>query len=276
MLLQPVTLTDANPRYLLNGFPKAGLHLLALMVAPVCEPPTDTLWDKPHWWGVLFNMWTTRWRSPQSMRGQFWKLARLQPGQYLRAHAPWRQDVADFIDNVGIAHVFIRRDLRDVAVSLAHHVLSNDPEMKHTSKALFALMDSFDEVLLAMIDGVGPYAGVVERWQQYAPWMQQERVLNLRFEDVVIKRQDAARDVLLYGVNRINDALELDWRIDPARFDEAAETMTAYSYQTRKSPTFRKGTTGAWREAFKPQHKAAFEQAGGMEALDAMGYEGAW
>lgn len=274
MLLQPVAHPEAQPRWLLNGYPKAGLHLLASMVPVVATPPQGTLWPQGEWWGVLHNIWTLRWRDEQSMRGQFWKLARLEPGQYLRSHVPYREDVAAHIDNCGIAHVFICRDLRDVAVSLAHHVLDDDiPDNRHTGKALYRLMDSFDDALLAIIEGVGPYAGIVARWQQYAPWLQQERVLCVRYEDVLEDRAAYARKILLYGLNRINDAFTMDWKIDPARFTKAVEAMVQQSTETQGSPTFRRGQPGEWRETFKPQHLDAFARCGGNEALEALGYE---
>lgn len=276
MFLTPVTSLESRPRYLLNGFPKAGLHLLALMLEPAASQPGETIWERAAWWGVLHNIWTLQWRTERKMRGQFWRLARLQPGQYLKGHIPWRQDVADFIDNAGIAHVFIRRDLRDVAVSLAHHVTSQSLDTRHTDKAFYMLMDSFDDVLMAHIKGIGPYAGVVERWRQYAPWLQQERTLCFRFEDIVHRRKEAAHDLLLYGLNRIGDALDVPWKIDPAQFENAVKEMTAFSYETHRSPTFRRGVTGGWREAFKPEHIEAFKDAGGCEALAAMGYEEDW
>ena len=276
MFLQEVTSREAQPRYLLNGFPKAGLHLLALMLAPVCDPPKGMPWEKETWWSALYNIWTLTWKDDRDMRGQFWRMARLKPGQYFKAHVPWRQDIADFIDNAGVAHVFIRRDLRDVAVSLTHHILDhNGVKFRHTDKPLYMLM-GFDAALMAVIEGIGPYAGVVERWQQYVPWLDQERTLCMRFEDVVIHREEAARDMLLFGLNRINDGFDIHWKIDPARFAYAVEEMTKLSYETHRSPTFRSGVTGGWREAFTQEHIEAFKRTGGCEAMAAMGYEEEW
>ena len=273
MLLRPVSHPEARPRFLLNGFPKAGLHLLALLVAPIADPPDGTLWEHGDWWGVLYNIWTLKWRDERALRGQFWKLARLQPGEYLRGHIAHREDVAAHIDNCGIAHVFIRRDLRDVAVSLAHHVLDPTADAKHTGKSLFMLMDDFDDVLEAAITGVGPYAGVVERWQQYRGWLDAPRTLCIRYEDALTDRESAAETILRYGLERIRDVFDVDWMIDPRRFAEGVAAMVKTSFETHRSPTFRTGTAGGWREMFKTRHHEAFKRAGGLEALDAMGYE---
>ena len=252
MLLRPVSHPEAQPRFLLNGFPKAGLHLLALLIAPLADPPTGTLWEHGDWWGVLYNIWTLRWRDERALRGQFWKLARLQPGEYLRGHIAYREDVA---------------------VSLAHHVLDPTADAKHTGKSLFMLMDDFDDVLEAAITGVGPYAGVVDRWRQYQGWLDAPRTLCIRYEDALERREEAAEAILRYGLERIRDVFDVDWMLDPRRFAQGIAAMVKTSYETHRSPTFRTGQTGGWREAFKERHIEAFKRAGGYEALAAMGYE---
>lgn len=276
MLLQPLHTIEGAPRYLLNGFPKAGMHLLALMLSPVCSPPeqADMPWERPDWWGVLHNIWTTQWRDDDRMRQQFWKLARLQPQQYIRAHVPYREDVAAHIDNCGISHVFVYRDPRDVAVSLAHHVINPDAvNFRHSAKRLFMLMDSFDDVLMATIRGIGPLAGVMERWAMYAPWLEQPRTLSVRYEGALINREETAKEILLYGLNRIQEVFEPIWKIDAEAFTRGVKLMAEASYDTDKSPTFRKGASGGWRDAFTADHIAAFKETDTDGWLVELGYE---
>jgi hypothetical protein len=126
---------------------------------------------------------------------------------------------------------------------------------------------------MAVIEGVGAYAGVMERWEMFAPWLDCERVLSVRYEDAVINREQAARDVLLYGVNRISDSLELNWRIDPHQFEAAVGEMVKMSHMTDKSQTFRKGISGEWRNEFKPQHVEAFKRSDINNWVVKLGYE---
>ena len=276
MLLQPVSSTEASPKWLINGLPKSGLHMIALMIAPLANPPRDKPWYRPDWWGDLFNVWCLPFKDDAEMRGQFYKLARLQPGEYVRAHAAYRADVADFIDKCGVSHVFIYRDPRDVAISHAYHVISTDRNVEHDSKTFYRLIDhlhGFDEVLMATIEGIGGYAGTLERWEMFSPWLDCERVLSVKFEDAIADREKAARDILMYGVNRINDALELNWKLDGNAFNAGVAEMVKTSLMTEKSQTFRKGLSGEWRKEFKPQHVEAFKRHDVNDWLVKLGYE---
>jgi len=273
MLLAPVRSGDARPKWLLNGLPKSGLHLISLMVAPLADSPVNTLCARPDWWGTLFNIWCTEFKNEQEMRGQFYRMARLQPGQYFRSHTAYREDVYDFIDKCGVSHVFIYRDLRDVAVSHAYHVISKDAGQKHISKAFYRLMDDFDDVLMAVIKGIGAFAGVVERWEMFAPWLDCERVHSVKFEDAIADREAVARGILLYGINRINDALDLNWSIDHKAFENAVGEMVKTSYRTELSQTFRKGIAGDWRNVFKKKHVKAFKKTDKAGWLVKLGYE---
>lgn len=276
MLLAPVSYAEATPKWLLSGLPKSGLHLISLMVAPLANPPQGHPWERPDWWGNLFNVWTTQWRDDEWMRGQFYKLARLQPGEYLRAHAAYREDVADFVDKCGVAHVFVYRDPRDVAVSQAYHVINPGADLQHGSKTFYRLIEhasGFDDVLTAVIEGIGGYAGVMERWEMFAPWMDCEWVHVVRFEDAIADRATTAREILLYGVNRINDALDLNWQINARQFNAAVDEMVKTSLMTERSQTFRKGLSGEWRNEFKPQHVEAFKRCDVNNWIVKLGYE---
>ena len=273
MLLRPVEFTHAKPKWLLNGLPKSGLHLISLMIAPLANPPKTDMWVRPDWWGDLFNVWTSVFREGKYLREMFYRMAALRPGQYVRAHAAYREDIHNFVDLCGVSHVFIYRDLRDVAVSHAHHVISDNPEQDHTSKSTYRLMGDFDEVLMSVIKGIGGFDGVLKRWEQFAPWLECERVHKVKFEDAIEDREKVARDILAYGVNRIQDAFDLDWTIHPKKFEAGVQEMVKTSYRTELSQTFRKGETGEWRETFKKKHVKAFKKADKAGWLVKLGYE---
>ena len=207
------------------------------------------------------------------MREAFYRMASLRPGQYLRSHAAYREDFASFIDLCGVSHVFMYRDLRDVAVSHAHHVISAKPGEDHTSKATYRLMGSFDDVLMSIIKGIGGFTGLMERWEQFAPWLECEWVHCVKFEDAIADREQTARDILLYGINRINDCFDLDWKIYPEKFEEAVQEMVKTSHRTELSQTFRKGQPGEWRETFKKKHVKAFKKTDKAGWLVKLGYE---
>lgn len=274
MLLQTVEMQDAIPRWLINGFPKSGLHLVKLMIEPLADPVANAWWSEMDWWGVLEDVWSVKWRDESKMARQWWKLSHLEHGHYLKGHVPFRENIAEFISKLGLVHLFVYRDLRDVAVSQAYHVLSDDDvNFRHSGKAMYRLMDGFDEVLLAVIEGIGPYAGIVERWEMYEPWLRDERVLCLKFENVLADRQMTAQRILSYGLNKIVTIWPtLQFELHAQRYADSISKMVETSKLTHMASTFRKGTAGQWREHFKPQHVEAFKRLGGETHIERLGY----
>ena len=116
---------DVTPKYLVNGCPKHGLHLLAMMVEGAVNPAPDSLFTDRNWVGTFMDhSFSLQWNN---MDRWFFIMSRLQQGQYYRGHVGYRQDVSEFMRLARVGHVFIYRDLRDVAVSQAYHVLNRTP-----------------------------------------------------------------------------------------------------------------------------------------------------
>jgi len=256
------------PQYLINGFPKAGLHLIEQMVAQVVPPmPSCHLHTSP-WVGTfLHNSWTN---DRGSMPQLYYRLARLTAGHYMKGHCGYLPEVATFCDRAGIGVIFVYRDLRDVAVSQAHHTLNPSPLTKHEDKGFFAKM-GFDDTLLACIEGIGPYPGIVSRWEQYAGWLDED-VLHIKFEDVREDPLGVAEWIVQYGVKQVTGIFEIEIEFGD-ELSELTDKMVAAQADRKKSATFRKGKVGGWREVFKPEHIEAFKRTGGADWLVRLGYE---
>jgi len=247
-----------TPRYLLNGFPKSGLHLVSNMMRPISDPMKAGQFHGTPWVGTFSgHSWTTNWVVPELV---LYRIGRLRPGCYLKGHLGYTPDIERFLWYSGVAQVFIFRDLRDVAVSQAHHVLSEKKAFMHPEKELYQGMASFDDVLEAIIVGTDKYPGVLERWELYAPWLQCPWVLKMRFDDMVENRADCAGRILRYGVERT--AAIVGFTVEDAGplFDELREEMAEASREVKFSPTFRAGKTGSWKDAFTERHKRLFKE----------------
>jgi sulfotransferase 6B1 len=159
---------------------------------------------------------------------------------------------------------FIFRDPRDVAVSHVFYV--TDMEKRHVHHKYYLSLPDFDSRLNASILG-RPDAGVefpniAERFAPYLDWLNHPEVLTIHFEDLIHDRTatlTCIMDHLLARVplptpdNLILDSLET--AINPGR-----------------SPTFRSGKTGEWRQYFTDEHKRIFKDAAG-NLLVTLGYE---
>jgi hypothetical protein len=279
------------PKWYLNGFPKSGLHLVALMLEGLetkAQTGGDGLTEGP--WAGTFrnNAWSNEWMPMELV---LHRIGNLQYYHYMKAHAGYTEDIDRFLYYLGVCHIFIYRDLRDVAVSQAHHILAEDEDrFRHPGRAAYEGM-SFDEVLEAVIVGIeGPsnfvefmgrpagtgiarYEGVMERWELYAPWTGQDWVHKVRFEDARISPVKVAESIIRYGFRRWQLSHLHEVNVDEERVKAAARAMAAISCQTERSITFRKGNVGDWREEFTERHKQLFKESDVNGWLVRLGYE---
>ena len=271
-LFRPIPIDRYKPRLYLNGFPKAGLHLLEQMTQVLVEPSRIGQ-SGNEWLGTFMHRsWTN---EHKDLRQFLWRLSCLRHGEYAKGHCGYWDEIERLMWYANIGQVFVYRDLRDVAVSVAHHVTSDNPQLAHEHKSLFQMME-FDDVLMAVINGIGPYPGVIERWELYAPWLEVEWVLKVKYEELTIDPEAWAEIILHYAVANATRLLEtrigsMVIPLDTER--ELVRRMVAAAQDTSKSITFRRGQPGEWREVFKPEHIAAFKQADAAGWLVRLGYE---
>ena len=257
-----------KPKLYIDGFPKSGLHLAMLFAITLVDGAAhETPWAGTfdgHGWT---NHWMPDWRIYQH-------LARLREGTFLKGHAGYRDDIAEFLNHMGAQMAFIYRDLRDVVVSQSFHVLSEDDKKNsHADKDLYRALDSQEEVILACINGLEKYPGVIERWEMYAPWLDVEWVHKMRYEDMRLEPFSTAREFVLYVYNRIAAVNGINLEIEDNAIAVQSLYMVMAAEERHRSPTYRKGIPGGWREWWTDRIDKAFEDAGGHEWNRRIGYE---
>jgi len=161
---------------------------------------------------------------------------------------------------------------------MMHHALDADnSKYKHPAKGAYrALRDQGGEeaVLSAIIEGMGPFPGVVQLWEAYAPWVDEYWVHAVKFEDILADAKREAAGILEYGLEQITRGIwEAEFRVERSIFDHAAESMARLSQRTDLSPTFREGKAGGWQAVFTEQHKEQFKEQDQAGWLVRLGYE---
>lgn len=244
-----------------NSFPKSGTHLLTQVLAgfaqlgPVVDSglPAVVNFDGPT-------------GQPLPVSELMRQLGRLQPGDVSYGHLHAFPEVVELLCGEGWASYFIYRDPRDVVLSHVHYVTEMEPNHVHHDYYANQLK-GFEERLRVSILGrpelVHPFPGIAERFAPYLPWLSRPEVQTLRFEDFITQPRQAIGLVLDHAVKR-------SLRITADR--EAAITQLCAAIDPQRSPTFRSGKVGGWRESFDAANKALFkEQAGDL--LVQLGYE---
>jgi len=266
-----------EPRWYCNGFPKAGTHLLTSMMRARARPMPPSQLHPRNWVGTFDrHAWSDKWTN---LRATMYHFGSLLPGYYYLGHCGHTEEFSHFLYNLGIAHLFIYRDLRDVAVSQAHHIFDEGRDnWKHLHKAEYREeIGGFDEVLEAVIVGAEVagvwYPGVIDRWELYAPWLDEEWVYSVRYRDAREEPERIAAEVIEYGIRRLASTFGLDMLGRGPDFGELVDEMVESSQDTEKSGTFRRGVAGGWRDEFKPGHVEAFKAADKAGWLVRLGFE---
>lgn len=252
---------DKMPLLFGNSFPKSGTHLLTQILAgfsqlgPVAEsglPPVLTFEGESG--------------KPRRLSRILDELARFMPGDIGYGHLHAFPEVVEFLCGSGKATYFIYRDPRDVVVSHVFYITDINNRHAHHDYYINHLKN-FDERLKVSILGrpglEHPFPDIRARFEPYLPWLVQAAVLSLRYEDLIQDVQAGLSAILEHALKR-----GFVYSGDKA----AALTALAAAIQPERSPTFRSGRTGSWREHFTEEHKKLFKEVSG-DLLVRLGYE---
>ncbi len=258
-------------RFYLNGFPKSGLHLLAQMMYPIAyQMPKDWL-DTP-WVGMFQKQSFTDERAP--INQITFGLARIYEGRYMKGHCGWDQVIEDYIYYAGIIHIFIYRDLRDVAVSQTYHILNADGKKTfHPDQELFLELGGFDEILSAVIQGIDIYPGVIHRWEQYAGWLDVDWTLSIKFSTIRNQPIIVSKIIVAHMISRMTKILRMGVQVEEEKLKRVIVAMSQAGKMRSQSPTFRKGVVGSWKEHFTEKHVEQFKETDKANWLHKLGFE---
>lgn len=258
------------PRIYLNGFPKSGLHMALLMArAMVKEPATGYPWAGT----FAYNAWSTEWTP---LTKCMVTLRQLRDDTFLKGHAGYHPVLEQYLFWHGVQMAFIYRDLRDVLISQSYHVIAeSDEKFFHPGKDVFREIEAeqgHEGVIKACLTGIGPYAGLFDRWALYAPWLQVEWVHPLRFEDMIERPRATATAFVTYIYERMGKANGYKITLHPDAIAEISDLLVEAMGRKESSVTFRKGKVGGWRDEFTPEITEIFKARAG-DWLQRLGYE---
>jgi hypothetical protein len=191
------------------------------------------------------------------------QIRKLQPGDIGWGYVPGWPAFVGQLTMPGHATFFIYRDPRDKIVS--HILYAMHMHVGHAMHDFYHSLPSMDARISATIEGVpGMVESVRQTYESYLPWLHQPAVLAIRFEDTVSKRE-ATLDSML-------DYLELNG-LPISLTRQTAKEIINRTMSPDRSPTFRKGGSGGWREHFSDRNSEEFRAKTG-DLLDLLGY--AW
>jgi hypothetical protein len=259
--------------WIINAFPKSGTHLATLMINPIAryQEGTEAGLFKLPWAGTFDdNSWSEK-RIPLEIT--CFKLNRVNNARMVKTHLGHSQELDRWMWLAGLIHVFIYRDLRDVAVSQAWHIInSSDERLAHPEPEAYP-RDNFDEVLALVIKGHKHFSGVIKRWQHYAPWIDVDWTLSVRYENLRNEPLEWAEKIFKYAMFRSAKLFKKKITFEPEGLKAVTHVMAQMSKRTDASPTFRKGQIGEWKKVFTDRHIALWKENDPDKWLVKLGYE---
>lgn len=252
---------DGLPILFSNSFPKSGTHLLTQILAgfTTLGPFVD---------GGLPAIVTYDGKDghQKSEAELLHDLQRLRAGDIAYGHLHASDQVAEFMSQENVASYFIIRDPRDVLVSHVHYVTDMAP--KHVLHNYYANeLSTFEDRLRTSVLGLPnapfPFPDIGKRLEPYLGWMDSEAILVLKYENLINQQLKAVRSIL--------DHVIMHGFIPRVNVIEATEVLLA-EIDPMRSPTFRKGGSGAWKDQVDAATKNLIKDTAG-HALIQLGYE---
>jgi hypothetical protein len=254
-----------SPRIYVNSFPKSGTHLGLLVARHLVRPQIPRLWIG----SFSGNSWTTHWVKDKHVldvvKGQ-------QSGTFMIGHMGYKDIYWDAMEEMNTCMLFIYRDLRDVAVSQTYHIENPHDNKCHPNKKLYMDMESHEARLKAVIEGIDIFAGIIDRWELYAPWLDVPGILPIKYEDMRLTPDIVAETAVDYVVERtLRDADFIPIFVN-TNLQGAITKSIELQNTTEYSTSFRKGLVGGWEDEFTPELKDLFKEKAG-DWLMRLGYE---
>ncbi len=242
-----------------NAIPKAGSHLLIQVLLGLTEigPFVD-----PGMPPVNRFEGNSRLEIPARVR----ELEKMRSGEIRYGYAAYREPFLSAITGPGRASVFIYRDPRDVVIS--HMFYAKDIHTGHGMHDYYNnVLTTIEERINVEIEGCDlPGLGLPSIWERYAEhfgWFEREDVFCLKFEDLILDRDQI--------LNRLLDYIEgFGVKFSVSRLE--AIRCLSEAIQPQKSGTFRKGEPGNWKNHFSDENKRRFKIVAG-DLLTRLGYE---
>ena len=241
------------------SFPKSGTHLLDQILLGFSKVAPFS--RRLHSFYAEYEGESGRKRAPEQSLAWIDSLRALDVAS---AHLFARPEVVARLASPAFVSYFIFRDPRDVVVSHVFYV--TDMEARHVHHDYYASLPDFDSRLKASIlgrpDAEMEFPDVAARFAPYLGWLEQPSVMKIHFEDLIQDRAGTLNRIVNHFLARI---------LLPTPRQLILDALESSIHPSR-SPTYRSGKTGEWRQHFTQENKRVFKDVAG-DLLIQLGYE---
>ncbi len=241
-----------QPKMYVCGFPKAGLHLAEKMVSGMFAKHKFQRPDgkTTSWLGTI------AWKIDRTnLKTLDTRLNNVKSGEYVKGHLAHTPGIEGKMSSLNMGCVFGYRDLRDVVISQMHHVLNKNDATVHSGKHQYMQIKKHQgkqDVMLAIIEGIKDYPGILERCDLFAPGLENDWSFTVSFEDLV-SRPQLVTSLFYDYCTTLAGAKNIDFDLKMNVINKMQIKM-----QEKDTTTFRKGEAGGWKAEMSPRVKESF------------------
>lgn len=255
------------------GLPKSGttwLEQLLQETPGTVQLNKSVLRSYPHY---------SRLAHPHDISSEMLACAPVDKLSFLKLHLNPYPDNFSVLDQYKVKTVVLIRDLRDMLISRYHHVMSSDIHWDYDR--LTAMPD--ENRLFESIKAVSP-EGTESVIEYYSSWISGwiDRASADPESTSIIKYESLRNDTLLtmckvydfygYEINDLKIQRIIEKQKNNHRKDQGRSLRNNLAQGGRATSTFRKGTSGEWRDLFNDNERAFIRDKAG-EVLIKAGYE---
>lgn len=250
---------NQTPALVGNAMPKSGSHLIIQVlqglttIGPFVNPGFPPLTRAED-------------NSPLPDEKVLQNIQALRTGDISYGYIHAREPFVSALTAPGKCSLFVYRDPRDMIVSQVFYATQIHPDHGmhyHYTQVLSSMEERINAAIMGVNTEMSQLSGVVDKYKHYIGWLDQPKVLPLRFEDLIIDRN--------HTLNRILDYISANGFTPRVSRIEAIEKL-AGAIKPKKSGTFRRGQPGNWTEYFSSVNKKIFKDVTGSLLID-LGYE---
>lgn len=234
-----------GPKVLVNSVPKAGTNLLQELMQniPIMRGRITRTFSLKNGEKYLVN-----------------QLSNIKKGQCVPAHISYNAEIDRAMGKLGIRHILIIRDFRDVILSNIKYL--DGIHKSHPHNLVFAKLTTLDEKIDACLNGV-PEVKMMA-WpvliNRYRSWLNSDKVLVVHYENLVSKNKKVSED----EIGRIVEYIGIHNDVDVA--------MIRKNMFNPRGLTFNAPGVAKWENGFAPYQISKLNEALGDE-LNFYGYE---
>jgi hypothetical protein len=234
------------PGFLLNSVPKSGTHLMKqilLGLPNITHNPEHAFYE-----GLRHN-------DQENLQ----KLKQMKPNTFAAGHVYYSKEWASMLRQLGIKHIFIIRDLRDIVISYTHFIVEKYP-YHPLREYMTQQLKTSKERYMTLIQGIKikdlNYPNIAEWYTSFHGWLNDPNALILTFEELMGSAQTRRLALI-----RIANFLWED-RAPSIGIPQMVQRMNA-NIKPSKSITYRTGKIGNWKKEFDQELKTTFKKIAG-------------